>query len=336
MDKIICFGELLLRFSPFDGCFDENYMPVYVGGAELNVCTALSGWNISTKYVSVAPDNYLTKEIVNDIQKRKIDTSSLIISGNRLGIYYLQQGTDLKHAGVIYDRAGSSFYNLKPGEADWDKILEGATWFHFSAISPALNENVAKVCEEGLQAAKRKNIKISVDLNYRAKLWQYGKKPSEIMPQLVNYCDVIMGNLWAAEIMLGIAVPEIINGDPDAEDYAGFAHASAESIIKKFPNCKTVANTFRFDKGNGIHYFATIYRDGHTVKSKEFNSDSIVDKVGSGDCFMAGLIYGSINNYTSEQTINFAAAAAVGKMHEKGDSTKNSVEKINSILKNHE
>ncbi|MEO8584051.1 MAG: PfkB family carbohydrate kinase, partial [Flavitalea sp.] len=152
MEKIVCFGELLLRFSPFDGCFNENYLPVYVGGAELNVCTALSGWNVPAKYVTALPDNYLAQEIIRDVQKRKIDTSSLITSGNRIGTYYLQQGTDLKHAGVIYDRAYSSFYDLKPGQIDWDKVLDGASWFHFSAISPALNENVTQVCEEGLKA----------------------------------------------------------------------------------------------------------------------------------------------------------------------------------------
>src|SRR5205814_9248602 len=138
------------------------------------------------------------------LAENNIDTSAIHVSGNRIGVYYLPQGADLKHAGVIYDRAYSSFAELRPGMINWDEALEGCSWFHFSAISPGLNESVVAVCKEALQAASSKGLTISVDLNYRSKLWKYGSDPITIMHELVYYCDVIMGNLWSAESLLGI------------------------------------------------------------------------------------------------------------------------------------
>ena len=157
---ICCFGEVLLRFSPqLKGKFIEQAsMPVYVGGAELNVATALANWGLQAKYITAVPDNYLAREIIASITQRKIDASQINYGGEKIGSYYLPQGTDLKNNGVIYDRAHSSFATLKPGSLNWDALLEGVSWFHFSAISPALNEAAATVCLEALQAAAKKNI----------------------------------------------------------------------------------------------------------------------------------------------------------------------------------
>ena len=201
METIFCFGELLLRFSPELGgkWLKQSRMPVYIGGAELNTATALAKWNVPVAYCTVLPDNYLSKEICDELSKRNINTDQVIFSGNRIGSYYLPQGSDLKNAGVIYDRAHSSFSELQPGQIDWDAVLNNVSWFHFSAISPALNQNIAAVCKEALEVASKKKITISVDLNYRSKLWQYGKKPKEIMQALVEHCDVIMGNIWSAD-----------------------------------------------------------------------------------------------------------------------------------------
>ena len=209
MHKVCCFGELLLRMSP---ALNKEWiyasgMAAYIGGAELNVATALAKWNIPVKYFTALPDNYLSKEIMEYLEENNIDTSAIHISGDRIGAYYLPQGTDLKHAGVIYDRAHSSFFHLQPGMVNWDEVLDGCTWFHFSAISPAINENAATVCKEALEAASAKGLTISVDLNHRSKLWKYGKDPVEVMPALVEYCDVIMGNIWAAETLLGTPSP---------------------------------------------------------------------------------------------------------------------------------
>ncbi len=336
MKKICCFGELLLRMSPsLQGeWIHEAAMPVYVGGAELNVANALAKWKLPVKYVSAIPDNSLSTDIIDELNLNAIDTSGMHLSGNRIGIYFLPQGTDLKHAAVIYDRAHSSFASLKPGTLDWDKILNDVSWFHFSAISPALNEDAVMVCKEVLMAAASKGISISVDLNYRSKLWQYGKTPTKVMPELVKYCDLVMGNIWGANSLLGIEVDENILHKKNKEAYLQHATETSKKIMQQFPKCKTVANTFRFDMEDGLKYYATLNNSSSQFISPEFFTNNIIDKVGSGDCFMAGLIDGFYNQSDLQQTINFSAAAAFGKLHVRGDATDQTKQQILSYLRN--
>ncbi|RFM28600.1 sugar kinase [Deminuibacter soli] len=339
MKKVFCFGELLLRMSPvLNGTWiKENSMPVFIGGAELNVAHALANWQVPVQYCTALPANYLSAEICTAVQAKNIDTSTVLFSGERIGTYYLPQGADLKHAGVIYDRAYSSFWSLKPGTIDWDTLLAGASWFHFSAISPALNENVVAVCKEGLEAATRLGLKISVDLNYRARLWQYGKTPASVMRGLAGYCDVIMGNIWAAATLLDIPVDNELIAADSRENYLEHASRTAAAIMEQFPRCTTVANTFRFDDGHGgIRYYAALNQPGVQFVSHHMKAASIADKVGSGDCFMAGLIYGIHNGHTPQQVINYAAAAAFGKLQETGDATRQTISSIHSILASYE
>ncbi len=271
--------------------------------------------------------------IMNNLQKKNIDTKRIHFSGSRIGIYYLQQGSDLKNTGVIYDRNFSSFSELKTGTIDWDEIFNDVSWFHFSAISPALNNNVADVCKEALEAASKKRITISVDLNYRSKLWQYGKKPTDIIPELVQHCDVIMGNIWAANMMLGIDFDNRINEKGKKTDYLEHAKATSLDIKSKFPKCEVVANTFRFDyQKEGILYYASLFQNGNQYHSKEFFTEVVVDKVGTGDCFMAGLIYGLHKNMGFQQIIDFSAAAAFGKFHEIGDFTNQDIQTVQSTM----
>jgi 2-dehydro-3-deoxygluconokinase len=334
--RVLCFGELLLRMSPHidGGWIRENTIPTFVGGAELNVATALAQWNIPCRYVTALPDHALSSDLIGYMKDKGIDTSSVQISGNRIGIYFLPQGSDLKNAGVIYDRAGSSFSELKPGVIDWDKTLDGITWFHFSAINPAINQNVTAVCLEAVKVASKKGITISVDLNYRAKLWKYGKEPVDVMPALAKYCDVIMGNIWAADKLLGIPIDLSILRKNNKKGYLEHALHTSEAIINKFPKVKTVANTFRFDrKGNAIHYYATLHTGHKLYVAKAIDATGIKDKIGSGDCFMAGLIYGFCNKQQPEDIINFSATAAVGKMYETSDATKQTPKKIQALTK---
>ncbi len=167
----------------------------------------------------------------------------------RIGLYYLPQGTDLKNGGVIYDRAYSSFGSLKPGMIDWDEVLRDARWFHFSAISPALTEQVAAVCREGAAAAAAKGITVSIDLNHRARLWQYGKKPVEIMPSLVEYCDVVMGNIWAANALLGIHVDPEIHLQGNKQDFLEHASKTALELHKQFPKSENSGQYFPLRSG---------------------------------------------------------------------------------------
>lgn len=328
MKKVLCFGEILLRLSPdLPGeWLPKQMMPAFIGGAELNVANALARWKIPVAYCSALPDNYMSKEITRDLTAKGIDMSRMITAGNRIGIYFLAQGTDLKNAEVIYDRALSSTTTLKPGSINWNEVFEEISWFHFTAITPAISEDLALVCKEALEAASRKNITISVDLNYRSKLWKWGKPPAEVMPGLVEYCHVVMGNIWAAEMMLGIR----IDGNFTREKDASLLQATKTSaeLIKRFPLCRQVANTFRYDQGVSLQYYGTLYSGNRLFVSEEHQAADIVDKVGSGDCFMAGLILGNNNGYNAQEIIDFAAAAAVDKMFVVGDATTSGVEEV--------
>lgn len=326
---MLCFGELLLRLSPEPGWIKKSMMPVYLGGAELNTATALSKWGIHVAYCSALPKTYLSKEICCNLKEKNIDISHVILKGDRIGTYYLQQGSDLKREGVIYDRTNSSFSEIKKGQIDWDILLADVTWFHLSAISPALNENVSAVCKEALEAASTKGITISLDLNYRNKLWQYGKHPKKVMPALVEHCDIIMGNIWAANILLDIALDEDVLMNNRA-GYIIHARKTSESLMKKFPKCKAVANTFRFDNDGHINYYATLDTGRKQFVSSEFSTNKAVDKVGSGDCFMAGLIYGNVMQNSPQQIVDFATAAAFNKLSITGDATTSTVEEIKS------
>ncbi|SIT94419.1 sugar kinase [Pontibacter indicus] len=334
MGKVLSFGELLLRICPDeDGQWlRENNLPFYVGGAEANVATALALWGVPSAYLTALPDNFVAEQLVGYLNSRRVQTDHTVYGGNRVGLYFLPKGKDLKNTGVIYDRAGSAYADLKPGIIDWDKVFEDVSWFHFSAICPAINQSVADVCEEALKVAVQKNITISLDLNYRAKLWQYGKDPVEVMPALAQYCDLIMGNIWAANKMLGIPLDEGLIANLDKESLEQHAALTSKAILEKFPKCRTVANTFRFDYQQGIRYFTTLLEAGSLYTSHEYQVEQILDKVGSGDCFMAGLIYGFYHQLPPTETLEFATAAAFKKLFIPSDATTTTVAEINDTI----
>jgi 2-dehydro-3-deoxygluconokinase len=333
MGKVLCFGELLLRLSPDTESqwLKNTSMPIHVGGAELNVARALALWNVPVKFSTGLPDNYLSHQIVQSLQQSNIDTSAIQYGGHRIGLYYLPHGLDVKHAGVIYDRADSSFARLQKGAIDWDAVLDGVSWFHVSAICPALNADAADVCEEVLQICNKKNITVSIDLNYRAKLWQYGVPVHEVMTRLAPYCDIIMGNIWAAQTMLNIPVRPDITQIDKKETYLEQAMVTSQTIIKQYPRCKAVANTFRFDH-DGILYYTTLYTNQQLFVSSVYTTSSVIDKVGSGDCYMAGLIYGFYNKQAPQEILDFATAAAYQKLFIKGDATNKSVADIKASI----
>ncbi|MDP4244255.1 MAG: sugar kinase [Bacteroidota bacterium] len=337
---VLSFGELLLRMCP-DAEGDwlrQNSLPFYVGGAEANVATALAIWGTPSGYATALPENMLSRQLTAYLQQKGIDTSRILYRGERLGLYYLPKGRDLKNAGVIYDRAHSSFSEWAPGSVDWDKWLRDVRWLHFSAISPALNKQLAMVCHELLEAASVKKIMISVDLNYRAKLWQYGAAPIDIMPDLVRHCDLVMGNLWAAEKMLGTPLDTALVREGCArEDYLRHARLTSEMIMERFPRAKFVAKTFRFDRGQGgIHYYTCLFNGSRLYSSMEYFADRIVDKVGSGDCYMAGLIHGLYRGRPLQETLEFATAAAFRKLFIASDATDQTAEEIDAFVRQQE
>ena len=334
---VLCFGELLLRLAPdLQGKWlDKNALDIYVGGAELNVAMALAKWNIPVSYCTCLPDNYLTGDILSELKQKNIHTDSVLLSGDRIGTYYLEHGSDLKAGSVIYDRANSSFGQLTTGMFHWDLILQNIDWLHFSAISPALNERVAAVCLELLQAASKKNIKISIDLNYRPKLWKQ-RNPHDVMSELLPYCDLVMGNIWAAHDLLGIPLDHRLVESNTQADFLQHAKFTSSKILKRFARVKEVACTFRFPENKGVRYFGSLFTENHQVVSSVYQSDYVMDRVGTGDCFMAGLIYGMRRQLPEAEVIGFAAAAGFGKFFEKGDHTQQEVAGIYHTMKQYE
>jgi 2-dehydro-3-deoxygluconokinase len=334
MGRVLCFGELLLRFAPdAEGeWLKSSRLPVYMGGAELNVAAALALWNIPVHYFSAVPQNFLGDQLVAKLEDQHIDPSKIMRCGSRVGTYYLEEGADVKNAGIVYDRAGSAFASLTLSMLDWDMIFKNVDWFHFSAICPALSEEMAVICLAAVKGAKERNITVSVDLNYRAKLWQYGKEPVDVIPSLLPFCDVAMGNIWAAEKMLGIKVKEALTYDREQQQLLTQGDITAAEIFQLYPNVRFLANTWRFSEA-GIRYFASLHkRSGHFV-SATYETATVVDKVGSGDCFMAGLIYGSTKGLDDQAMLDFATAAAFKKLFIHGDATNQSAETIFQFLK---
>jgi 2-dehydro-3-deoxygluconokinase len=328
--KVITFGEILLRLSPQ---LAQNTAAVYVGGAEANVAAALANWGTEVAYISKVPENGLSKDVLEQLSNRGIHTDRVLWGGARIGVYYLAQGSDLKHAEVVYDRAWSSFSEIVPGTVDWDALLGDAEWFHWSAITPALNPDAAAVCKEVLQAATRKGMTISTDLNYRSKLWQYGKKPVDVMPELVQYCDVIMGNIWAANNMLDTALDTAALETNTKDTFLQQAEKVAAEITATYKRCKRVAFTFRFSNAATHNlYYAFYYNEGQMSISREYDTNEVVDRVGSGDCFMAGLIHTQLQGLDDQQIISFAAAAAYSKFFVKGDFNTTSEKEIIKLI----
>lgn len=326
---ICCFGELMLRLSPAlnQKWIRDARLNVYVAGAELNVARALAAWGYPSRYVTALPQNYMASEIVDSFP-HLIDRSGILYKEGRLGVYYLPQGQDLKTAGVIYDRSYTAFSRIEKGEIDWQNVLRGSDWFHFSAITPALHPVMPEVVQEALTVAKQQHIPVSIDLNYRSKLWEKGIDPRDVIPSLVANCEVLMGNIWAVDSLLGIAPRKYPAGLEDREICIAAADEVASKIFDQFSSVQKIAFTFRYSNEDPIHYFATYHTRGHSFVSRALSGTSAKDKVGSGDCFMAGLIHGIRAQKPPQYVIDFAAAAAFGKLFEEGDATRQRIDEI--------
>jgi 2-dehydro-3-deoxygluconokinase len=321
-ENILVFGELLLRFSSAEDQFisKNHIVSLFPGGSEANVSASLGQWNIPCSYVSCVPENALANNALQTLQELGVDTSRTVLQGSRLGLYFLLSANGLTSGEVVYDRKYSSFSSLKPGTIDWESVMDGHTWFHWTALTPALNENMAAVCKEAMIAAKAKGLKISVDLNYRSRLWDYGKQPIDVMPELVQHCDVIMGNIWAVNKMLGVPVDESLNRETSVADYTLHANTSAKEVLSRFPQCKHIAYTFRFmDNPKHNLFYGTYHNADGNYISGVFETNEVVDRIGSGDAFMAGLIYGLSTSNDGQEIIDKATASGYKKLFVKGD-----------------
>lgn len=335
MKKIVTLGEIMLRLSPPNQLrfgqarsFDVTY-----GGGESNVAVSLANYGLETEFVTRLPQNDIGESCLQFLRQYGVGTHHILRGGNRLGIYFLENGAVMRGSQVIYDRAESSFATISPGMFNWKAIFSDANWFHWTGIAPAVSAGAAAVCLEAVKAARELGITISCDLNYRAKLWKWGKSAPEIMEELVSYCDVAIGNEEDAEKVFGIHAPEtnVTQGKVTAEKY----QFVCESLSKKFVNLKTIAITLRSSHSASHNtWSAILYQSGKTFTGPIYDITDIVDRVGSGDSFMGGLIYGLITCPSDPQrALNFAIAASALKHTVFGDFNLVSKTEVEKLMK---
>ncbi|MGO4770264.1 PfkB family carbohydrate kinase [Flavobacterium sp. W22_SRS_FK3] len=317
MNKVVAFGEIMLRFSTerhlrFSQAkaFTASY-----GGGEFNVCVSLANYGIDAEFVTRLPENEIGFCAVQEMRKMNVESKNIVYGGERLGTYYLETGAGTRGSNVVYDRAHSSMATIQKGSIDWKKVLEGATWFHFSGITAAISQSAAEACLEAVQIAHELGLTISCDLNYRSKLWQYGKTPSEVMPELLKYSNVILGDIDTAYFMLGI--PKV---NPDYQDEKSLP-ALYSKLYELCPNLKTVATTLRYSVSASHQRIGGVLCNGKTIFNAAVQEVTpVIDRVGSGDAFMGGLIYGLVEYKENKQkALDFAVAACCLKHTIAGD-----------------
>ncbi|WP_294204882.1 sugar kinase [uncultured Chryseobacterium sp.] len=317
--KILCFGELLLHFAPDSAgnWLGEQSMKIFVGGAEYNVASALAQWNHPVKLLSALPENFVGQHLEAQLQHKKIEVLAEKRTG-RIGTFYLSSDGDMQHAQVIYDRFPSVFTQSEFSSFRPEEIFGDVHWLHISTITPALSDNAFLKCLELMKEAAARKITVSLDLNYRAALWQ-GRNSSEKILELMPYVNVLMGNIWSIQQFLDIPVTRELDGTFNDKNLLQQAEQSATEIQKAYPNVEMVANTFRFTQGDEVNYYATLYEHGQLYVSEPYYSEKVEERVGSGDSFMAALIHGKIKGHPTRQIVEDATKVAFRKLFVKGD-----------------
>ena len=305
------------------------------GGGEANVAVSLANYGVDAKFITRLPENDIAKACIKDLRSYGVDTSGIVFGGDRVGIYFLETGAVARPSKVVYDRANSSIATIQPGMIDWKKVFEGADWFHWTGITPALSQGAADVCLEAIKAANALGLTVSCDLNYRKNLWKYGKKAGEIMPALVEGCDVILGNEEDADKVFGIK-PEgfEVTATGGAIDQQRF-QSVGEQLMKRFPRARKVIITLRGSINANHNTWGGVLWDGKTLyQSPRYDITHIVDRVGGGDSFMGGLIYGLLT-YTGDdqKALNFAVAASCLKHTIFGDYNQVTVAEVENLMK---
>ena len=327
--KVITFGEIMLRLAP-EGYYRfvqaESFGATF-GGGEANVAVSLSNFGYEASFVSKLPKHEIGQSAVNSLRKFGVETKHIVRGGERVGIYYLEKGASQRPSKVIYDRANSSIAQAKKEDFNWDEIFECADWFHFTGITPALNDEVADICLQACKVAKEKNIPVSCDLNYRNKLWSK-EKAGQVMAKLCEYVDVCIANEEDAGDVFGIkaASTDVTSGQVHHEGYKDVAKQLADRF-----GFKKVAITLRSSISANDNNWAAMLFDGTDYYFSKTYPMHIVDRVGGGDSFGAGLIYASLEQFDSQKTIEFAVAASCLKHSIEGDFNQVSVEEVQKL-----
>ena len=327
--KVVTFGEVMLRLTApkFQRFSQTNEFIATYGGSEANVAISLVNFGIPTEFVTRLPENAMAQACVNSLQAYGLGTDGIIYGGKRMGLYFLESGAAFRNSNVVYDREGSSFATLRPGMIDWEKILSDAGWFHWSGITPAISDKAAELTKLACEAAKRHGVTVSVDLNFRKKLWTKEKAQS-IMKPLMQYVDVCIGNEEDAELCLGFK-PEanVEAGETNAEGYKGIFKAMAKEFGFKY-----VVSTLR-ESFSATHngWKAMIYNGEEFYESKRYDINPIIDRVGGGDSFSGGIIHGLLTKPNQGAALEFAVAASALKHTIPGDFNLVSADEVESL-----
>ena len=327
--RVVTFGEIMLRLAPngYYRFFQNDQMQATFGGGEANVAVSLANFGLDAAFVTKLPTHAIGQSAVNDLRGLGVDTSRIVRGGDRIGIYFLEKGASQRGSVCIYDRAGSAIQKADPSEFDWDAILEGADWFHFTGITPALGPNLVEACKQACQTAKKKGVKVSCDLNYRGKLWTRAEA-REAMTELCKYVDVCIANEEDAKDVFGIAAKgsDITGGKLDREGY----RSVAEQLVEKF-GFEKVAITLRSSRSASDNDWAGMLYNGKDCFFSKSYALHIVDRVCGGDSFGAGLIYALLNGKDDQAAVEFAVAASALKHSIEGDFNRVSVAEVEKL-----
>ena len=336
MSKVVTFGEIMLRLAtPEHLRFRQaRSFNATFGGGEANVAVSLANYGMDVDYVTRLPQNDLGAACAAELRSFGVGTSNIVYGGERLGIYYLETGAVARPSKVVYDRAHSSAATVERGMIDWEQVLAGADWFHWTGITPAISASAAEVCLDACRAANRLGVKVSCDLNYRKNLWKYGKTAAEVMPALVECCDVILGNEEDAEKVFGIKPEGFDAASTQGEVDAAAFRSVCSQLMARFPRAKKVVITLRGSINADHNTWGGVLFDGETLyRSPRYDITDIVDRVGGGDSFMGGLIYGLLTYDDDQRALNFAAAASALKHTIYGDFNMVSVAEVENLMK---
>ena len=333
--KIITFGEIMLRLAtPEHQRFSQaTSFCASFGGGEANVAVSLANFGLSAEYVTRLPLNDLGQSVMMELRKHNVGTSYIIRGGERLGIYFLETGAVSRPSKVIYDRAHSSIADIEPGMINWENVFKEASWFHWTGITPAISEGASVACREAIGVAKKMGVTVSCDLNYRKNLWKWGKSASEVMPELVDGSDIILGNEEDAEKVFGIKPDEtdILRGEVKGADF----ELVCRKLKTRFPKAKKIIITLRGSINADHNTWSGVLYDGEKlIEAPVYQITHIVDRVGGGDSFMGGLIYGLLTYPGDDQkALNFAVAASCLKHTIHGDFNLVTITEIEQLMK---
>ncbi len=333
MQKVVTFGEILLKLSPhnYQRILQANSFNVEYSGAEANVAVSLANFGIPVSLVSKVPNHEIGASAINAVRSYGVITGNIKQGEGRLGIYFSEKGASQRPSKVIYDRHDSVFSKSSHSDYDWDSIFEDAEWFHFSGITPALSDSVADICMEACKKAKEKGLTVSCDLNYRSKLWSR-EKAGSVMKGLAPYIDVCISNESDISDVFGI---KAANTDEEYEFVDDIAYSAVAKELSEKCGFKAVAITLRQSFSASDNIWSAILYDGKTTYYGKKYSIHIVDRIGGGDSFSAGLIYGFINKKETQYILDFAVAASCLKHSIEGDFNMVSVEEVEALLKGH-